>query len=199
MTLQAVCPSCFMIYNLPESLGGKRVRCKKCAWVFVAGGSTEPPATPAPERPHTVAATIPLLPERRQPLEPLRLKEEDNPRPRRRPGAERKPLPTGFLISAVALAIFLAAAGCLVVWSLLSSNTPPRRARPDFAPEMRNRQPDRGGQPNSGQPQADGPCGPKVGTGSLPASRGKGEAAPPGKPGSASPASSMPSSATSTN
>ena len=47
------CPSCQKMYNVPETMMGKQVRCKGCSEVFavVPQGQTPPPAAPQPQAP----------------------------------------------------------------------------------------------------------------------------------------------------
>ena len=44
MTVQ--CPSCNKMYNVPETMGGKQVRCKSCQTVFVIGAQQQAPQAP---------------------------------------------------------------------------------------------------------------------------------------------------------
>src|SRR5438552_802864 len=49
MSLEVVCPSCRTEFTLPNLLKGKKVRCKKCDYSFVAGqGGKEEVATVTP-------------------------------------------------------------------------------------------------------------------------------------------------------
>jgi len=45
MTVQ--CPSCSKMYNVPETMAGKQVRCKKCGMVFAIASDAQAPGAPA--------------------------------------------------------------------------------------------------------------------------------------------------------
>jgi len=59
MTVQ--CPSCQKVYNIPESMAGKQVRCKACQTEFVIGSMDSAPAA-APAGQQSVAAPRPAAP-----------------------------------------------------------------------------------------------------------------------------------------
>ena len=97
MPIHVVCPECQSAYDLAEEQRGKKVRCKKCANVFLA--ETAAPAKPAPkEAVREVKAALPrpdrAPPKAVAPAAPRRASarddEDDDREVRRRPAPPKK-------------------------------------------------------------------------------------------------------------
>ena len=48
MPLHVSCPSCGAMYQLPDTVAGKKVRCKQCEQVFRVGGGSDTRAKYSP-------------------------------------------------------------------------------------------------------------------------------------------------------
>jgi predicted Zn finger-like uncharacterized protein len=92
MPIHAVCPECRSAYDLSEEQSGKKVRCKKCATVFVVGAAAKPALEDAvrdaePVRERAVPKNVvPVAPRRASPRDD----DFDDRDERRRPAPRKK-------------------------------------------------------------------------------------------------------------
>jgi len=95
MPIHAVCPECRSAYDLAEEQRGKKVRCKKCATVFVVGAAAQPPREETVREVEAVRGraehsspknVVPVAPRRSS----ARDDEDDDREARRRPAPRKK-------------------------------------------------------------------------------------------------------------
>jgi hypothetical protein len=98
MPITATCSTCGQSYQLADTLFGKKVRCKSCSAIFIAGTTSAPPRSTAIQ---TSARRPAPLSEQYEPEEPI---EDEEPRPRRR-GRRKKEGPSGALVAAIVFGI----------------------------------------------------------------------------------------------
>src|SRR5437763_786446 len=97
MSLLAVCPACQQSYQLAEAVGGKKVRCKSCGEIFVAGMERRSPASrPREDEPED--------------------RFEDSPRPRRQKKQGANPAIPLIIAGGVAGALVLVLAAGAAWW-----------------------------------------------------------------------------------
>jgi len=122
MPFQVTCPNCSKTFELPETLLGKKVRCKSCEQVFLIGQPEEqiPVLSPAPAR---ASAAESIQTSQRVSRPPVLLRPANEPREpgfrRRRPSRSRIPVfvwIAGAFATALFCVVVLGAVGYFVFW-----------------------------------------------------------------------------------
>src|SRR5262245_28783967 len=152
MPIQTSCPQCQSSYRLPDTQLGKRVRCKKCQSVFIAGEVTDAPvlqeasreeaSAKRPSKLDKVVEELPVFDEvttsapRSHHAPPPRRAFEDD-RPRRDDYDDRDRLEEEvsrgggnlpLILGGVGAAILLAGLGLIGAWYMMQSPTGPDQA-----------------------------------------------------------------------
>ncbi|HEY1861798.1 MAG TPA: trypsin-like peptidase domain-containing protein, partial [Gemmataceae bacterium] len=148
MPLHVVCPECRSAYDLADEQRGKKVRCKKCANVFVAEAEAKPARVEAVREAKAVAprpdrdppkAVVPVAPRRAS----ARDDEDDDREVRRRPAPPKKSgnLGTVLLIGGLAFVALIVLVGGIGLIVGLRWLTKDDAAPANSTPVIVNRQP----------------------------------------------------------